>query len=444
VELSARTRAVALSCGLLLAPAVSSQVASKPAASGEARAASAAPAASTPSAASTSSDTALSHARSLLQGIALVDGHNDLPWTIREEAAGDPATYDLRARRDKGDTDLPRLREGLVSGQFWSVWIPSGLERPARTQLEQIELARRMFALHADTLLFATRAADVERARSEGKIASFLGMENGQALENSLGALRAYYDLGVRYMTLTHGRNNDWADSATDTPVHGGLTPFGREVVREMNRLGMLVDLSHVSPEVMRQALDVSEAPVVFSHSSARALVDHRRNVPDDVLARMAKNGGVVMVTFIPPFVSAENAAWGKELESKAMGIQSSAEMEALLAAHEKLRGPAPHATLAQVADHIEHVARVAGKDHVGIGSDFWGTPPMPDGLEDVSRFPYLFAELIRRGWSDADLAKLAGGNIVRTLATAETVAARLQKERPASTATIEALDGKK
>jgi membrane dipeptidase len=389
-------------------------------------------------------DAALAHARALLARVALVDGHNDLPWTIREDGASDLEGYDLRGRRAKGDTDLPRLREGLVGGQFWSVWIPSGLEHPARTQLEQIELARRMIFRYSDTLLLATRAADVERARAEGKIASFLGMENGQALENSLGALRAYYDLGVRYMTLTHGRNNDWADSATDTPAHGGLTPFGREVVREMNRLGMLIDLSHVSPEVMRQALELSQAPVIFSHSSARALVDHPRNVPDDVLARMAKNGGVVMVTFIPSFVSAENAKWGKELESKMQGISTTAEMEALEAAHEKLHGPAPHATLAQVADHIEHVAKVAGHDHVGIGSDFWGAPPMPDGLEDVSRFPYLFAELIRRGWSDDDLTKLAGGNIIRTLAAAEAVAARLQQERPASTATIEGLDPRK
>lgn len=389
-------------------------------------------------------DADLAHARELLARIALVDGHNDLPWTIREDGASDLASYDLVGRRAKGDTDLPRLREGLVRGQFWSVWIPSGLDQPARTQLEQIELTRRMIAMHSDTLLLATRAADVERARSAGKIASFLGMENGQALENSLGALRAFYDLGVRYMTLTHGRNNDWADSATDAPAHGGLTPFGREVVREMNRLGMLVDLSHVSPEVMRQALDVTQAPVVFSHSSSRALVDHPRNVPDDVLARMAKNGGVVMVTFIPSFVSAETAAWGKGLESLIFTTKTTADMAAMEADYAKTHGPAPAATLAQVADHIEHVAKVAGHDHVGIGSDFWGGTPMPDGLEDVSRFPYLFAELVRRGWSDDDLTKLAGGNIVRTLAAAEEVAARLQKERPASTATIEALDGKK
>ncbi len=388
-------------------------------------------------------DAALAHARELLARVGFVDGHNDLPWTIREAGASDLENYDLRSRRETGDTDLPRLREGLVGGQFWSVWIPSGLDHPARTQLEQIDLARRMIARYADTLLLATRAADVERARSEGKIASFLGMENGQALENSLGALRTYYDLGVRYLTLTHGRNNDWADSATDSAAHGGLTHFGREVVREMNRLGMLVDLSHVSPDVMRQALDVSEAPVLFSHSSARALVDHPRNVPDDVLARMAKNGGVVLVTFIPSFVSAETAAWGKGLETLVFATRSTAEMETLEANYVRIHGPAPRATLAQVADHIEHVARIAGHDHVGIGSDFWGSPDMPEGLADVSRFPYLIAELIRRGWSDENLAKLASGNVVRTLAAAEAVAARLQRERPASTATIESLDGK-
>ena len=389
-------------------------------------------------------DVALQHARELLARVTLLDGHNDLPWEIREDAQGDLARYDLRQRRDKGDTDIPRLREGLVGGQFWSVWIPPGLSAPARTQLEQIDIAHRMIAAYPDVFLFATRAADVERARREGKIASFLGMENGQALENSLGALRAYYDLGVRYMTLTHGRNTDWADSATDTPAHGGLTRFGREVVREMNRLGMLVDISHVSPQVMRQALDVSEAPVIFSHSSARALVDHPRDVPDDVLARMPKNGGVVMVTFIPAFVSAEAEAWGKGIEHLVQGAKTTEEIARIESEYAKTHGPAPRATLAQVADHVEHVAKLAGHDHVGIGSDFYGGGSMPVGLEDVSRFPALFAELIRRGWTDADLSKLAGGNVVRALGGAEVVAARLRQERPASTSTFEALDGKR
>jgi membrane dipeptidase len=348
---------------------------------------------------------------------------------------------DLRKRGATVDTDIPRLREGRVSGQFWSVFIPSGMSNPARTQLEQIELARRMIDAYPDTFLLATRAADVERARAQGKIASLLGMENGQALENSLGALRAFYALGVRYMTLTHGKNNDWADSATDTAAHGGLTMFGREVVREMNRLGMLVDISHVSPDVMRQVLDLSEAPVIFSHSSARALVDHRRNVPDDVLARMARNGGVVMVTFIPAFVSAETAAWGKELETSIFNAKTGAEMERLGKEHVALHGPAPIATLAQVADHIEHIARAAGRDHVGIGSDFYGSTDEPAGLADVSRFPDLFAELIRRGWSDSDLEKLASGNVLRVLRDAEVLASRLAASRSPSTATIEKLD---
>src|SRR4051812_34211223 len=303
-------------------------------------------------------DATLVRARALLDRVGLVDGHNDLPWTVREAFESDLSRVDLRQRGATLDTDIPRLREGRVSGQFWSVFIPSGMPNPARTQLEQIELARRVIDAYPDTFLLATSAADVARARQQGRIASLLGMENGQALENSLGALRAFHALGVRYMTLTHGKNTDWADSATDTAAHGGLTAFGREVVREMNRLGMLVDISHVSPDVMRQVLDLSEAPVIFSHSSARALADHRRNVPDDVLARMARNGGVVMVTFIPAFVSADTAAWGKGLETSLFNAKTTAEMERLGKEYAALHGPAPIATLAQVADHIEHVAR--------------------------------------------------------------------------------------
>jgi membrane dipeptidase len=386
-------------------------------------------------------DAALSRARALLDRVGLVDGHNDLPGTLRETFGSDLSRVDLRKRGATVDTDIPRLREGGVRGQFWSVFITSGLPNPARTQLEQIELARRMIDAYPDAFLLATRAADFERAGKEGKIASFLGMENGQAIENSLGALRAYHALGVRYMTLTHGKNNDWADSATDAATHGGLTAFGREVVREMNRLGMLVDISHVSPDVMRQVLDISEAPVIFSHSSARAIADHKRNVPDDVLARMAKNGGVVMVTFIPAFVSAETAAWGKGLETSIFNAKTSAEMERMEKEYAAVHGPAPLATLAQVADHIEHVARVAGHDHVGIGSDFYGSTDEPTGLADVSRFPDLFAELIRRGWSDADLEKLASGNVLLALRGAEDAATRLAATRRPSTATIGELD---
>jgi membrane dipeptidase len=388
-------------------------------------------------------DAALERARALLDRVGLVDGHNDLPWVLRETVGSDLSRVDLRKRGATVDTDIPRLREGRVSGQFWSVFIPSGLPNPARTQLEQIELARRMIDAYPDAFLLATTAADVERARKQGKIASFLGMENGQAIENSLGALRGFYALGVRYMTLTHGKNNDWADSATDTAAHGGLTAFGREVVREMNRLGMLVDISHVSPDVMRQVLEVSEAPVIFSHSSARAVVDHRRNVPDDVLARMGRNGGVVMVTFIPPFVSKEAAAWGRGLEATIFDARTSAEMERIEKEYAAVHGPAPIATLAQVADHVEHVARVAGRDHVGIGSDFYGSTDEPSGLADVSRFPDLFAELVRRGWSDADLENLASGNVLRALRGAEDVAGRLAARRSPSTAVIDRLDGR-
>ncbi len=385
-------------------------------------------------------DAALRHAREILRDAPLVDTHNDLPWLIREYAGSDVAEYDLRQRAPH-ETDLARLREGQVSTQFWSVWIPSVDSGSARLQLEQIDLARRMIAAYPEALIFATKSADIEAARREGKIASFLGGENGRALENSLGTLRAYYDLGMRYMTLTHGRSTDWADSATGEAKLGGLSAFGREVVREMNRLGMLVDISHVSPAVMNQVLDVSEAPVIFSHSSARGLTDHPRNVPDDVLRRLPENGGVVMITFIPAFVSTKVMKWEEPLTLKLQGTTTIAEMARLEKEHEAVAGPKPKATLADVADHIEHAARVAGVDHVGLGCDFAGVT-MPEGLEDVSRYPHLIAELVRRGWSDTDLKKLAGLNFVRAFAEAEAVAARLQKERPPSNASFEALDG--
>jgi membrane dipeptidase len=385
-------------------------------------------------------DRHLAHARALLRATPLVDGHNDLPWVIRnlKEAPGDVAAYDLRRRVPAPeDTDFPRLAEGQVGAQFWSVYIPADLKEGfARTQLEQIDIARQVIARYPDTLRLALRADDVEPAFRAGRIASFLGIEGGHAIENSLGALRAYYDLGVRYMTLTHSKTLDWADAAGDTPRHQGLTPFGKEVVREMNRLGMLVDLSHVTPEVMRDALDVSEAPVIFSHSSARALTNHARNVPDEILKRMAQNGGVVMVTFVPSFVSEELRKWEEVLAPRLKGANG-AERERIRKEDEAARGPAPKATLAQVADHIEHVRKVAGADHVGIGGDYFGSGNNPVGLEDVSRYPHLVAELARRGWSDDDLKKLIGGNLLRTLHAAEEVSARLQKARPPSQATV-------
>lgn len=391
-------------------------------------------------------DPALVHARKLLRGTILIDGHNDLPWEIREDPKSprDVEAYDLR-RKTTGEVDLARLKQGLLGAQFWSVYVPGETKEGfAKVQLEQLDLARRMIAKYPEAMELALSTADIRRIHAKGKVASLLGMEGGHVLENSLGALRAYYDLGARYLTLTHNVTLAWVDAALDKPTHGGLTPFGREVVREMNRLGMLVDLSHVSPDVMREVLDTSAAPVIFSHSSARALVDHPRNVPDAILQRMAANGGVVMVTFVPPFVNRKVKAWGDGLEEAAKRLSfDGAAFKQLEADYIKAHGPSPRATLKDVADHIEHVAKVAGHDHVGIASDFWGGET-PVGLEDVSKYPDLFAELIRRGWKDADLRKLAGENLLRAFARAEAVARRLRRERPPSTATIEVLDGRK
>ncbi|HEU4698708.1 MAG TPA: dipeptidase [Gemmatimonadales bacterium] len=395
-------------------------------------------------------DPALAHARRLLQETPLIDGHNDLPWEIRtsKTAPRDVPAYDLRTRTP-GMTDIPRMRAGGMGGQFWSIYIPGEIKDSgfARVQLEQFDIAHRMIERYPDAFAYATRADDIARAQKAGKIASLLGMEGGHAIENSLGALRSYYRLGARYMTLTHNVTLDWADAAMDTARHGGLTPFGREVVREMNRLGMLVDLSHVSPGTMSDALDVTEAPVIFSHSSARALVDHPRNVPDSILVRVAKNGGIVMVNFYPPFISEAVHAWQEAADTarralRAAGVTDSAEYrrrrDEWLAAH-----PRPQATIKDVADHIDHIRKVAGVDHVGLGGDFDGVDTTPVGLEDVSKYPDLFAELIRRGWKDADLKKLARLNIVRVFREAETVAKRLQATRAPSTKTIEELDGK-
>jgi membrane dipeptidase len=372
-------------------------------------------------------DPHLAAAYRVLSTTPLVDGHNDLPWVIRtyQEAPGDVHAYDLR-RRTPGHTDLPRLRAGMVGGQFWSVWIPTQVAGAgaARVQLEQIDVAHRMIRAYPEALELALTADDVVRIFRQGRIASMIGMEGGHALENSLGALRTFYDLGARYMTLTHSANTDWADSCCEAPEHGGLTEFGREVVREMNRLGMLVDLSHVAPKTMHDALDVTDAPVIFSHSSAYTVTPHPRNVPDDVLLRMPENGGVVMVTFVTVFVNREL------MEYRALPAERQAGV------------PPPVATLADVAAHIEHVRRVAGLDHVGIGSDYDGAT-MPRGLEDTSTFPALLAELSRRGWSESDLRKLAGENVLRAWRQAEAVAARLQAERGPSVATIQDLDSR-
>ena len=357
----------------------------------------------------------------MLASRPLFDGHNDLPWAIRNaEAPSDVRAYDL-SRPTPGHTDMPRLRAGGVGAQFWSVYVPASAMATggaARMQLEQIDIARQIIAAHSEELGLALTAAEVMDVFHKGKIASLLGMEGGHAIENSLGSLRAFYALGVRYMTLTHSANVDWADSCCEAPELGGLSPFGEEVVREMNWLGMLVDLSHVSPETMHDALDIAEAPVIFSHSSARAVTDHPRNVPDDVLMRLSENGGVVMVTFVEPFV---NQA---------------------VADYDGPREDAPRATLADVADHIEHARRVAGADHVAIGGDFDGIDRGPVGLEDVSTYPALFAELSRRGWTESELRALAADNMLRAMRQAEGAARRLQSERGPSTATIQKMDG--
>jgi membrane dipeptidase len=396
-----------------------------------------------------SKDRALEHARKLLKSAPLIDGHNDLPWAIRESktAPRDVEAYDLRART-AGHTDFDRLAAGGVGAQFWSIYIPGENKDSgyAKTQLEEFDIARRMIARYPEKLTLALTADDIERSFKRKRIASMLGMEGGHAIENSLGALRAYYDLGARYLTLTHNVTLDWADAALDSVRHNGLTEFGREVVREMNRLGMLVDLSHVSPATMSDALDITQAPVIFSHSSARALTDHPRNVPDSILARLPKNGGVVMVTFVPAFVSPEAAAWDERVREQWQGVKASVSDTAeqrRVVEEWKATHPQPRASLQQVADHIEHVRKVAGIDHVGIGSDFDGIDTTPEGLEDVSKFPELFAELIRRGWSDGDLKKLAGGNLLRAFREAEKTAVRLQKTTVPSTRTIEELDGK-
>jgi membrane dipeptidase len=357
-------------------------------------------------------DAHMERALRVLSTTPLIDGHNDLPWAIRESEVAphdvEAPAHDLRAGTPF-HTDLARLGEGHVGGQFWSVYIPYEAveEGAAKVQLEQIDIAHQIIEKYPEALELALTPSDVEVAFGKGRVASMLGMEGGHAIENSLGALRAYYDMGVRYMTLTHNGTLDWADSCCDEPRHGGLSEFGREVVREMNRMGMLVDVSHTSTETMHDVLDVAEAPVIWSHASARGVRDHPRNVPDDVLRRLPENGGVVMVTFVPGFLT-ENE----------------------------------EATIGDVADHVEHIARVAGVDHVGVGSDFDGIDSTPVGLEDVSTFPALFAELSRRGWTEEDLAKLAGENVLRAWRKAEAVARILQRQRPPSTKTIEELDG--
>jgi membrane dipeptidase len=370
----------------------------------------------------------LDRARDLLSRSPILDGHNDLPWTLRDLVASDLDRIDLSAGIPDAHTDLPRLRAGGVGAQFWSAFVPSSLQGDGAVSatLEQIDLTRRLVSRYPGALELTLTADDVERAMAAGRIASLLGAEGGHSIASSLGVLRALYALGVRYMTLTHNDNVPWADSATDEPVADGLTRFGREVVAEMQRLGMLVDLSHTAPATMRDALAVARGPVIFSHSSARAICDHPRNVPDDVLKTLASGGGVCMVTFVPAFVSEECRQWDCELadEMREQGRDPKDYSERARASAERAAThPRSKATVAQVADHVEHVRAVAGVEHVGLGGDFDGTDQLPEGLSDVSGYPALFAELLRRGWTEADCAVLASGNILRVLREAEQAA---------------------
>jgi membrane dipeptidase len=377
----------------------------------------------------------------LLRAAPLIDGHNDLLWELRQ--GRDPEDPTLM-------TDLPRMAAGGVGGQFWSVYVPSDLpaDRAVTMTLEQIDALLDMVRRNPDRLELARSADDVERIAAAGRVASMIGVEGGHSIGGSLGTLRVLAELGMGYLTLTHNDDTPWADSATGEHPHGGLTRFGEEVVREVNRCGWLVDLSHTSDDTMRQAIEVSEAPVIFSHSSARALCDVPRNVPDDILELVGRTGGVVMVTFVPSFVAAEGAEFNRVVVAEFRRVQAERpdDPEAVRTAMDAWfeENPGPQASVSDVADHIDHVRDVAGIDHIGIGSDFDGAPTMPEGLEDVSRYPALFEELASRGYRHEDLMQIVGRNLLRVMREAERTQARLRGARPPSKATIEELENDK
>ncbi|MFN7983914.1 MAG: dipeptidase [Vicinamibacterales bacterium] len=388
-------------------------------------------------------DALLQRAAAIMSRAPLIDGHNDLPWEMRVRVAYDASKLDIRQSQPALETDIPRLRAGHVGGQFWSVYVPASMsgQKAVVATLEQIAFVHEMARRYPDTFELASTAADIRRSFKSGKIASLSGVEGGHSIDSSLATLRMLYALGARYMTLTHNSNTPWADAANDKPEHNGLTPFGETVVREMNWLGMIVDLSHVAPQTMARALDVTEAPVMFSHSSAKAICGVPRNVPDDILARLPKNGGVVMVNFYNGFVPPDCLVQNKNAADAAQRfrLQFQGDPKAAQAAIDKWTAENPsHSTLSQVADHVDYIRKVAGIDHIGIGSDFDGIDgEAPAGLEDVSKYPALVAELLRRGYSDSDIEKFIGGNILRVLEQTEQVAARLQKQRGPSTATL-------
>jgi membrane dipeptidase len=387
-------------------------------------------------------------ARTLHKEVPLIDGHNDYPWALRErDVGGDFNKADITEPVPSLMTDIPRLRRGGLGAQFWSVYVPSEMQGKdaVRATLEQIDIVHRMTKRWPETFELALTADAAERAFKAGRIGSMIGMEGGHSIDSSLATLRQMFALGARYMTLTHSQNVPWADSATDKPVLNGLSTFGEAVVREMNRLGMLVDLSHTSPDTMKDTLAIAEAPVIFSHSSARAICNVPRNVPDEVLQMLPTNGGVVMVTFVPGFISQDVADWS-QLETAQLNLlraQFPSNTAYVNAGIERWRAehPAPRATLQQVADHIDHIRKVAGIDHIGLGGDFDGITQVVQGLEDVSKYPDLTAELLKRGYKDEEVRKILGLNVLRAWRQAEQVAARLQKTRGPSTATIGALE---
>jgi membrane dipeptidase len=386
---------------------------------------------------------ALIQAEALLTRTPLFDGHNDLAWTIRidKSARGDVLAYDLTRVHPESDTDIPRLRAGKVGGQFWAAFQPTSAPHPARTALEQIDLIRRIEAAHPDVFYPARSAADFARAHKAGKIASYIVVEGGVGLENALAPLRLWHAAGARMLIPCHNETLDWVDSATDAPRWGGFNAFGRAVIGECNRLGMIVDGAHVSHEGIRRLLDVSEAPILLSHSNAYSLCNHPRNAPDDVLARLKENGGAVLATFVPGFVSQDLRNWLKGSLDTYGKAPSVSDPKGRIAALEARSGPAPRATLAEVADHIVYLVETAGIDHVGVGSDYYGGPE-PIGLENVSRFPHLFAELIGRGFSERDLEKIANRNVLRVMRKVEEVGERLREVREPAVGRIEDYPG--
>jgi membrane dipeptidase len=386
-------------------------------------------------------------ARTLMTQAPVVDGHNDLPWEMREKVGYDFDRRDIASPQPAMMTDIPRLRQGHVGGQFWSVYVPGDLQGDAAVSatLEQVDAVYEMARRYPAVFTIVQTADEMQQAMAAGRIGSLMGMEGGHSIDSSLGTLRMFRNLGVGYMTLTHNRNVPWADAASDTPKVQGLSAFGEEVVREMNRIGMLVDLSHVSPDTMADAIRVSQAPVIFSHSNARALCDVPRNVPDAILRQVAGNGGIVMATFVPGFVSQEVAGYSRRAQAQSQQLRSqfpndAARQKVALDAWRRAN-PEPRATLAQVADHVDHIRKTAGIDHVGLGGDFDGITSVVQGLEDVSTYPALITELLRRGYSDEDVKKITSGNILRVMRHADAVAARLQKTRAPSLGTIEAMD---